>query len=52
MPVRTQPPNVDPRFIYLAPSVSNNDLSGDILSIPFPSLYLRAAPDHAERQEL
>ena len=35
--VRTQPPDIDPRFIYLAPSIYNNDLYGDILAISFPS---------------
>ena len=33
----TQPPSVDPRFIYIAPSISGNQLAGDILAIPFPS---------------
>lgn len=35
--VRTDPPRVDPRFLYISPSVSGGELSGDILAVPFPS---------------
>ena len=34
---RTQPPSYDARFIYLGTQVTNGDLSGNILAIPFPS---------------
>ena len=33
----TQPPSVDPRFIYFGTAVSGNNLSGNTISIPFPS---------------
>ena len=33
----TQPPKIDPRFIYLGTAISNNDLSGNRIAISFPS---------------
>ena len=33
----TQPPNVDPRFLYWGTAVSNNDLSGNTLAVSFPT---------------
>lgn len=30
-------PKYDPRFMYLGTAISNNDISGDVLAISFPS---------------
>lgn len=37
MPGRTQAPSYDARFMYLATELSNGELAGNILAIPFPS---------------
>ena len=37
MPEVTQPPKIDPRFIYWGTSISNNDLSGNTIALSFPS---------------
>lgn len=35
--MRTDPPRIDSRFIYLGTEVSGNNLAGSVLAIPFPS---------------
>lgn len=35
--MRTDPPRIDSRFIYLGTEVSGNNLTGSVLAIPFPS---------------
>lgn len=37
MRIKTDPPRIDSRFIYLGTGVSGTSLTGSVLSIPFPS---------------
>lgn len=37
MPEITQPPKIDPRFMYWGSGISNGDLSGNTIAISFPS---------------
>lgn len=37
MPINAASPKFDARFMYISDAISGNDLSGNILAVPFPS---------------